>query len=302
MEFYLGGCIVNKKCIKIIFIFIIILYFLSTFCFADFQSYPDGYNLQQVANSCSSIDLKLSNLQNSVTSINTNSATANSTLSNIYNETTLCYNELLSIYNTLDNIEQNTTDLENYVFSLLAKCNQIYTSVDIIRSTITSTAQQTQNVISDTSAQTQNVISESAQQTQNVITNSSVSDDTMVIDTDDMDIEDSEGVYDFFTSFLDTMKNTFSGVDTSVSTISIPLGFVDGTIDLRSDIISSVISGTYIATLVQLFWYFVFGTYYIILTKRILDYLSTGQIAVGGVTGFIKFLDGQNQIIKTYMM
>lgn len=293
---------ISFKCILFLGICCLFLFGSPITVNADFQSYPDSFNLQQVANSCSSIDLKLSTLQNSVTSINTNSATANSTLSSIYTETTLCYNQLLSIYNTLGNIEQNTTDLENYVSSLLAKCNQIYTSVDIIRSTITSTAQQTQNVISDTSAQTQNVISESAQQTQNVITNSSVSDDTMVIDTEDLQVEDSEGVYTFFTSFLDSMQSIFTNVDSTVSTISIPLGFVNDNIVLRSDVISSVVSGTYFETLIELFWYFVFGTYYIIFTKRVLDYLSTGQIAVGGVTGFVNFLDNQNQVIKTYMM
>lgn len=293
--------IISFKCFFILCICCFLLFCSPISVNAEF-SYSDSSNLSSIRTDVSTIRTTLSSQGIQLSQIVTQTTASNTKLTSIDSELTLCYNKLTSLLTELENVHDDTTELRSEILSLITVCTNLQNRVDDIYTAITQSSQQTQNVISNTSAATQNTIIETSQQTQNVITNSIVSNDSMVVSTDSYEVQDEQVVDNFFTNFLQNMKDTFSGVDTSVSVIQIPFPFVEGTIELRSDVISSVLSGTYLATLVELFWYFVFGTYYIIFVKGMLDWLSTGEVAKSGVTGFIKHLDNQNQIIKTYMM
>lgn len=146
------------------------------------------------------------------------------------------------------------------------------------------------------------------QETQNFLKDDTVSDDSMSVDssafTSDQQQSNQADVDNFFTNFLNTVKDTFVGINTTVETIEIPLPNGLDSITLSSDIISKHIHGTIIYTLIQTFWYFLIGGYIVIYVKRLLDWLSTGKIVASekGVFGLIEWLDVHNEIIKSYMM
>lgn len=158
------------------------------------------------------------------------------------------------------------------------------------------------SAIEDTAQKTQDTIKDSTEQVTGTLTDSTVSDSSMTVDTSQYDVDDSEGVTNFITSFLDIVKKAFFYIDSSVETITIPIPNTEQTVVLYSDIISKHITGTYIYTLIQSFWWFVIGGYIIIFAKRMIEWLSTGEIAEKGVFGFIWWLDVHNEIIKSYMM
>lgn len=114
------------------------------------------------------------------------------------------------------------------------------------------------------------------QETQDFITDDNVSTSEMTIDNN-YTINDN-GVDNFFTSFLDTVKNAYINIDNNVETIDIYLPPIDKTITLRSDLLSSHINNTYLFILIQSFWWFIFARYIIGFAKRMIDWLSTGEI------------------------
>lgn len=135
------------------------------------------------------------------------------------------------------------------------------------------------------------------------ILDNTVNNDSMTVDTTDYDVSSEEQEIDsFLTDLLNNIKNVFLSISSSVKTIDIGLPYVDKKITLRSDIISKHINGTFLFTLIQTFWYFVFGKHIIMFCKRMLDWLSTGEIAEKGASSFIKYLDQNNEVLKTYMM
>lgn len=165
-------------------------------------------------------------------------------------------------------------------------------------STIVGAINQQTNSINDQT----NTIQEQTQviqETQDFITDDSVDNSQMTVDNS-YSVNDG-GVLSFFTNFLNTVKSIFTDIDTSVDVIVIPLPN-DNQITLYSNLLSKYIINTPIYSLIQAFWWFVFGRYIITFIKRMIDWLSTGEMADKGVFSFIEWLDINNEIIKSYMM
>lgn len=136
----------------------------------------------------------------------------------------------------------------------------------------------------------------------NFLQDSNVNDESMDIKTDSFNVDDKEGVENFFTSTLEHIKSIFLNIDDTVETIEIPLPHTTQKLVLSSDLLSKHIVNTSIYSLIQVFWWFVIGRYLIMFCKRIIDWLSTGEIAEKGPSAFIRYLDQNNELIKTYMM
>lgn len=66
--------------------------------------------------------------------------------------------------------------------------------------------------------------------------------------------------------------------------------------------ISKHIQGTSLYVIIQAFWWYLIGGYIVMYVYRMLRWLSTGEVAEKGVTGFILYLDKNNEIIKSFMM
>lgn len=169
--------------------------------------------------------------------------------------------------------------------------------VGAIQEQTQATQQQTEKIEQQTQVQ---------QQTQDFLKDDTLDNNSMTIDTSSFgSIEQSshqQSVDNFFTGLLDTVYQAFTGINSTVDKITIPLPHTEQTIVLYSDIISKHISNTPIFSLIQMFWTFLFGSYIIVFVKRMLDWLSTGKLAEKGVFGFIEWLDIHNEIIKSYMM
>lgn len=139
-------------------------------------------------------------------------------------------------------------------------------------------------------------------ETNQFLNNDTVEDTTMDISSEGLIAQDSEGIDNFFTNFLSNIQTTFSNIDNSVETISFPIPFTQQSVSIRSDLVSRYIINTPIYTLIQAFWWFLIGSYIVLYCKRMLDWLSTGELAEKGPSAFIKYLDKNNELIKTYMM
>lgn len=145
-------------------------------------------------------------------------------------------------------------------------------------------------------------VTNSINDTNNFLKDDTVSDDSMNIDTSSFTTEGEKEVDNFFTKLLDTVYKSYTGINSEVSTVIIPLPYDLEPLVLKSDIISKHIKGTLLYNLIQVFWTYFFGSYLVIFVKRIFDWLSTGKIADKGVFSFIEWLDINNEIIKSYMM
>lgn len=157
--------------------------------------------------------------------------------------------------------------------------------------------------ITDSLNENANKIDSTIKDSTDKILDNTVNNDSMTVNTTDYDVSSEEQEIDsFLTDLLNNIKNVFLSISSSVKTIDIGLPYVDKKIVLRSDIISKHINGTFLFTLIHTFWYFVFGKHIIMFCKRMLDWLSTGEIAEKGASSFIKYLDQNNEVLKTYMM
>lgn len=156
--------------------------------------------------------------------------------------------------------------------------------------------------ITDSIIQGTDKINDTVSDTNNFIKDDNISDDTMNIDTTGMTVEGQDNVDNFFTNFLNTVYNAYTGINQNVETISIPLPYGMDPIVLSSDLLSKHIINTPLYNLIQVFWTFVIGKYIVMFVKRLFDWLSTGKIAEKGVFSFIEWLDINNEIIKSYMM
>ncbi len=177
----------------------------------------------------------------------------------------------------------------------------ILQSTDDIKNSINESSQNIQNSIDKQTEATQQQ-TQVQQETQNFIKDDTVSDDSMSVDTSSFDTSGSADVDNFFTTFLNTVYDAYTGINSKVEVINIPVPYSSENIVLRSDALSSFVVGTPLYDLIEIFWTFIFGSYLVIFVKRIFDWLSTGEIAEKGVFGFIEWLDVHNEIIKSYMM
>lgn len=147
-----------------------------------------------------------------------------------------------------------------------------------------------------------NSITDSTDKINNSITDSTVSDDSMNVDTSNMNFEDKEGVDNFFTFLLNFIKDSFLAIDDTVEIIELPMPYTNSKIILRSDMVSSFIKGTILETYINLFWYFIFGTALIMFSFRIISWFTSGKLAEEGVYSLSEYLEFNNIIIKASMM
>ena len=134
------------------------------------------------------------------------------------------------------------------------------------------------------------------------LTDSTVDNNAINIDVSDLDFDDSQGIDSFFTNFINNKKDVFSNISNEVETIEIPLPYTDNKLVLSSDLLSKHIVNTSLYNLIQVFWWFLIGSYIIVFCRRIIVWFTSGEIAERGPASFIRYLDKNNEIIKTYMM
>lgn len=173
-----------------------------------------------------------------------------------------------------------------------------------------SSSANTNSVISAINQQTQatqqqtNTINQQTQviqETQDFLTDDTMDEDEMTISTTGLGASDSNGVFNFLSSFMSSVSSVFTNIDNSVETISLP--FLGGqSIVIRSDCISRYISNTPVYTIIQVFWWYYLGCYLVLFIKRMLEWLSTGELTDKGVSAFIQYLNKENAIIQSYMM
>lgn len=147
-------------------------------------------------------------------------------------------------------------------------------------------------------------INNSLQQTNDFLTDGSMSDDGMNIDSD-FNVEFSENPNDLITSIVNQWKSVIEKASTDeVITIDIGLPFTDGKITLRSDMVSSIIEGSLLYNIVNVFWLALFGWYFWGIAYRIYIYVSSGEMLANGgsLSNFGKYLLDCNTFIKANMM
>lgn len=93
----------------------------------------------------------------------------------------------------------------------------------------------------------------------------------------------ASSLFDFFKQIYDVINNNITD-GTDVITIQIGLPFVGGkSIELTSDILSNMISGTLLYNIIQVCYYSVFGMYVISTTWKIILWFQTGQFLNGSL-------------------
>lgn len=179
-----------------------------------------------------------------------------------------------------------------------------YHSNIIIDYLTNSSEKQTNDIVGAINEQT-NTIQEQTQvieETQQFIQNDTITESEMNVSTEGMQIEDNNNILDFIKSTLLAIRDIFNNIDDDVQTIEIPLPNGLQSLVLRSDIISRHIQGTFIYTLIQTLWYFVFGTYLMFYIRHIINFFSTGEFAYSGLAQFIEHLEDNDVIIRSTMM
>ena len=205
------------------------------------------------------------------------------------------YNKLNSIFSggmylclTTRNSESTTFNKNIYVVKLKnMSINEASSSI------IGELQNQTNTIDNSISSATSEITSATANATNQVtdtLTNSTVSDDTYEVSTSDYNVDEkSQETDSFFTTLLNNVYDFFSSLSDDVITLKIPLPN-GSTLSIPSDIISRYIIGTWIYTTIQIFWYYFFGTYLIIFSKRLIEWLSTGKIVEQGIFSFSEWL------------
>lgn len=185
----------------------------------------------------------------------------------------------------------------------------VYQSVqDYSNAGIIDSQQQTTNAINQQTNVIQQQTTAINQQTNSInninnsILDDNIDDSSMDIDVSSLSFEDEQGIDNFFTTLINSIKSAYDSIDSSVETIEIPLPYTTQKLVLTSDLVSKHIINTPLYNYIQIFWYFLIGSYIVIFCRRIIVWLTSGEIAERGPASFIRFLDKNNEIIKTYMM
>lgn len=145
-------------------------------------------------------------------------------------------------------------------------------------------------------------INDTVTDTNNFVKDDNISDESMNIDTSNMNFEDEQGVDNFFSSILTLFHDTFLGINDNVEIIEFNIPYTQAKLSLSSDIVSSHIKGTILEVYINLWWYFIFGSYFIMFSFRIISWFTSGKLAEEGVYSLSDYLDFNNIIIKSSMM
>ena len=100
------------------------------------------------------------------------------------------------------------------------------------------------------------------------------------IDTELSDDIDSSSYTNFITAIINAIKNAVTGNWDTVEQISLPLPFVDESIVLKSDLMSSYIPSV-LKVLINAFWMFLFGKYIFKFALAMVSSLKSGEILDG---------------------
>lgn len=113
------------------------------------------------------------------------------------------------------------------------------------------------------------------------MTSTDYDDSSVNIDTSAADLDDSSvtGLFEtLFTNFSNKISN-YGGVET----ISIPVPFTTENLELKSNLLSSIIEGTFLSTFIRLLWYYLFGLYLFKFVNKLYNSVKSGVI-LGGIS------------------
>ena len=113
------------------------------------------------------------------------------------------------------------------------------------------------------------------------MTSTDYDDSSVNIDTSATDLDNSNvtGLFEtLFTNFSNKISN-YGGVET----ISIPVPFTTENLELKSNILSLIIEGTFLSTFIRLLWYYLFGLYLFKFVNKLYISIKSGKI-LGGIS------------------
>lgn len=139
-----------------------------------------------------------------------------------------------------------------------------------------------------------NSITEGTDKIDNSITSTDYDDSVVNIDTSDADIDDSSSIQ-LFTTIFTNFKNLLDNSNwESVDTIDIPIPHTDKNLQLKSNIVSSILGTTFLATIINVSWYSLFGLYAFKFATKIFQSIKSGDILSG--------LNLSDEVITSTMM
>lgn len=139
-----------------------------------------------------------------------------------------------------------------------------------------------------------NSITEGTDKIDNSITSTDYDDSVVNIDTSSADIDDTSSTQ-LFTAIFTNFKNLLDNSNwQTVETIDIPIPHSQEKLQLKSDILSNIVGNTFIATLINVAWYSVFGLYAFKFATKIFQSIKSGDILNG--------LNLSDEVITSSMM
>lgn len=139
-----------------------------------------------------------------------------------------------------------------------------------------------------------NSITEGTDKIDNSITSTDYDDSVVNIDTSSADIDDTSSTQ-LFTAIFTNFKNLLDNSNwQTVETIDIPIPHSQEKLQLKSDILSNIVGNTFIATLINVAWYSVFGLYAFKFATKIFQSIKSGYILNG--------LNLSDEVITSSMM
>lgn len=200
-----------------------------------------------------------------------------------------------SIYYFEGNEPNNADNTTVYLPSVLVT----YKPQNLVNYLNNSSQEQTDDIVSSIQEQT-NTIQEQTntiKEQTDAMTNTDYDESTVNIDSSSADNVDNSSTTAIFTTLFDNFSNLLNNESwDSVSTITINLPFVDNAqgIELKSDILSSIVGNTLLATFINVFWYSLFGLYAFKFANNIYLSIKSGNILNG--------LNLNNEVISSTML
>lgn len=138
-------------------------------------------------------------------------------------------------------------------------------------------------------------ITEGQQQIDNTLTSTDYDESVVNIDTSSFsDVDDSESnqlLTTIFTNFSNLLNDTNWN---EVEVVRFKLPNVDRYLEFRSDVLSNILQGSFLYSLINISWYFVFGLYVFRFTTNIYRSIKSGDILSG--------LNLSNEVITSSML
>lgn len=140
-----------------------------------------------------------------------------------------------------------------------------------------SSAQQTESIVEAIEAQT-----EATQEITESLTSTDYDESSVNIDSSVVSDVDNSQVTGLFTTVFGNFQTLLNNSNWStVETINIGIPFTNKSIELRSDILSDMVEGTLLATLINVAWCSLFGLYVFRFSLKIFNSIKGGNILDG---------------------